>query len=77
MKISEVRKLKHGLYLVHWKPSHGGGTSLAAVGSYGNGDRWLAPTNWIAIGGHEHAARNWRAVEKMQLLQLIDKLRGG
>jgi hypothetical protein len=33
-----------GLYRVHWKS---GGSSLAAIGMMENGDRWIAPTNWI------------------------------
>ncbi|MBD8556344.1 hypothetical protein IFT84_17690 [Rhizobium sp. CFBP 8762] len=33
-----------GLYRVHWKS---GGNSLAAIGMGSNGDRWIAPTNWI------------------------------
>lgn len=46
MKKTDVRDLPLGLYLVHWKKD--GGTSVAAVGMCSNGDRWLAPTNWVA-----------------------------
>lgn len=34
----------YGLYRVYWKD---GGSSLASIGMLGNGDRWLAPVNWI------------------------------
>lgn len=33
-----------GLYRVFWKS---GGSSLAAIGMLPNGDRWIAPTNWV------------------------------
>jgi len=33
-----------GLYRLYWVS---GGTSVAAVGTTANGDRWYMPTNWI------------------------------
>ena len=51
--------LGNGLYRVWWKS---GGSSLAAVGVQANGDRWLAPTNWI----HPTEDQNvWRSIERM------------
>lgn len=47
MKQHEAKLLKLGLYKINWKKKHGGGTSLAAIGMIENGDRWLAPVNWI------------------------------
>jgi hypothetical protein len=43
----EAKKLKLGLYRLYWKS---GGSSLAAVGQGANGDRWMAPVNWVAPG---------------------------
>jgi len=42
---SEAQALDHGIYRIHWKS---GGWSLASVGSTASGERWFAPTNWIA-----------------------------
>lgn len=39
--------LQPGLYRLHWKE---GGTSLAAVGCFQNGNNWFACCNWTAIG---------------------------
>lgn len=44
MKLAEVNSLESGIYRIHWSS---GGESLAAVGLCANGDRWMAPTNWI------------------------------
>lgn len=48
--ISE-KEIGHGLYRIHWKCDAGGGTSLAAIGSYSDGRRWFAPTNWTTSDG--------------------------
>ncbi len=45
MTLEQVRKLSPGIYTVIWKS---GGSSKAAIGVMANGDKWLAPTNWIA-----------------------------
>jgi len=50
--------VKHGLYRVYWTS---GGSSLAAVGSTANGDRWLAPTNWIS-----GETTDWSGVERVE-----------
>lgn len=69
MKLSEAKKLPHGLYRVTWKCDPAGKTSLAAVGSTNNGTPWLAPTNWITVlTSDQEAAKPWRAVLHMQLL---------
>lgn len=44
MNEADARELKPGLYRVHWVS---GGSSLAAIGVLPNGDKWLAPTNWV------------------------------
>ena len=40
--------LEHGVYRVNWVD---GGMSLAAVGSFHDGRRWLSPTNWTTADG--------------------------
>jgi hypothetical protein len=44
MTKTESRNLKLGLYRVYWTS---GGWSVAAIGMKDNGDKWLAPTNWV------------------------------
>lgn len=51
-----------GLYRVHWKS---GGSSLAAIGMMENGDRWIAPTNWITPGTIPSAGE-WGEIERLQ-----------
>ena len=43
----QASQLKPGLYLIEWKQSQGGGSSLASVGVCCDGSRWLAPINWV------------------------------
>jgi hypothetical protein len=53
-----------GLYRVYWDE---GGYSLAAVGVLSNGDRWLAPINWV------HPTENqdyWRQVTALVPVEL-------
>ena len=64
MKLSEVKKLPLGLYVVHWKS---GGTSLAAIGMKRDGDRWLAPVNWVFPTGEQHI---WRTIEKLEHIEV-------
>lgn len=52
-----------GLYRVYWKD---GGFSLAAVGMLENGDRWLAPVNWV------HPTENQDVWEKVLRLEKIE-----
>jgi hypothetical protein len=67
MKTEDVQKLHHGLYKIYWKT---GGTSLAAVGSRPNGDRWIAPCNWVNGVSTTWGERNvWREVEKVKLIR--------
>lgn len=44
MNQAEVKKLKLGLYHIFWNSR---GSSLAAVGMTEDGNRWLAPINWV------------------------------
>lgn len=62
MKREKVQRLEHGLYKIRWKD---GGYSLAAVGSLSNGQRWMAPTNWICIGENV----SWKMVKKVKLIK--------
>lgn len=63
MKAKEVRALLPGLYRITWK---NGGESVAAVGVCANGDRWIAPTNWIEPSV---SPRAWRMVQEAKPLQ--------
>ncbi len=64
---SEVSLLSPGLYRVFWKEKNGGGSSVAAVGITANGDRWLAPTNWLSPTDRNHY-RAWHKVERVELI---------
>jgi hypothetical protein len=70
MRKSEFNALHLGLYQVFWKD--GGGTSLAAMGQKSNGDRWLAPTNWLAFDlNSSHDGDNravWTRIDRVVLL---------
>lgn len=68
MKKEEIQKLKHGLYIIHWRQ---GGISLAAVGSDYAGRRWLACTNWTHQKSRSVQTtdlRVWEGVEKVGLI---------
>jgi hypothetical protein len=60
MTMLDGKKLKHGLYVLHWAE---GGHSLAAVGSDAAGQRWYAPINWIS-----GICFDWTKVESVTLL---------
>ena len=62
MTLKEARNLGNGLYSIFWKS---GGVSLAAVGTSCNGDRWLAPTNWVTpdLFG---SSKTWRLVKSVE-----------
>lgn len=63
MTEKEVKKLPLGCYIVHWKS---GGFSLAAMGQMENGQRWLAPTNWLFPAGPDDVYGDWWVkVDKM------------
>lgn len=66
MTKKEANKLTRGLYEIFWKE---GGTSLAAVGSLYNGDRWLAPCNWTMDTQITFDASHWKSVEKVKLIK--------
>lgn len=51
-----------GLYRIHWKS---GGSSLAAIGMMENGDRWIAPTNWLRPGMMPSAGE-WGEIERLE-----------
>lgn len=67
MTKEEMQKLDHGLYIVKWKKRHGGGRSLASVGSCSNGDRWLAPCNWVS--GSTSDILTWGKIKKVKLIK--------
>lgn len=63
MTKEEIKQLPLGLYRIYWKSDNG--TSMAAIGMLENGDRWLAPTNWV----HPTEDQNiWSRIEKVKKL---------
>lgn len=57
MTRAEARQMPPGLYRIWWKS---GDASYAAVGMLPNGDRWLAPTNWVRPTERQDV---WRSVK--------------
>lgn len=51
-----------GLYRVHWKS---GGSSLAAIGQMHDGNRWIAPTNWLSPGMRP-TSDTWGKIERLE-----------
>lgn len=69
MNKNQVQKLKHGVYEVFWKS---GGSSVCAIGSKHNGDRWICCSNWTSPvdGGTDSCSiKNWKAVDHVVLIQ--------
>jgi hypothetical protein len=48
MDIDKLKEFGLGIFVIRWKESAGGGTSVAAIGYVENDDRWIAPSNWLA-----------------------------
>lgn len=72
MTKQEVQKLDHGLYRIYWKPEHGGGNSLASVGSLHDGSRWMAPTNWTSSNESKKvigSGDSWDAVQSVRRIK--------
>jgi len=65
MKRKEVQELRHGLYRIWWIT---GDKSLAAVGSFDNGDRWIASTNWVKPISQFDMCSVWDKVERVELM---------
>jgi len=62
----EILGCPHGLYKVFWSS---GGFSLAAIGSLRDGQRWIAPTNWICLGKSEgFLEEQLKEIKSMHLL---------
>lgn len=59
----DAQQVPHGLYVIHWKKSEGGGSSIASVGSDSKGRRWFAPTNWLTVPSFD-----WKAVDHVELV---------
>lgn len=68
MKKAEVDSLPPGVYVLHWKPSHGGGLSVAAVGQDEQGNHWFAPTNWVNVPSYD-----WRKILTVELVTTQDR----
>ncbi len=65
MDTIEVQQLRHGLYIIHWKS---GGSSLASVGSFASGQRWVAPSNWVSFINERQAVDIWETIESVEAL---------
>lgn len=57
MTAEEVDALDVGLYVVFWKK---GGRSLAAIGVGEDGQKWIAPANWVMPATGKLAASAFR-----------------
>ncbi len=56
--------LEPGIYEIFWKS---GGSSLAAIGSDGNGQNWIAPTNWTTPSCPSAGYRTmWEKISKVK-----------
>lgn len=44
MKLADYKTMRPGLYNIFWKS---GGSSLTSIGILPNGNRWIAPINWV------------------------------
>jgi len=70
MNAKERKQLPSGLYRIQWRD--GETTSLAAVGVTADGERWLAPCNWIAPVDDEDSmllSLAWRDVKAVTLIE--------
>ena len=70
MKKHKVQQLEHGVYRIFWKE---GGTSVAAIGSKTNGDRWICPSNWTGQKGRATDTTDratWENVKSVDLIAL-------
>lgn len=66
MNKKKVKQLRCGLYQAHWKS---GGWSLAAVGQFENGEKWITPTNWVTpVECRTCQRRIWKRVKSVILL---------
>ena len=59
----EARKLPNGLYEIHWKD---GTSSMGAVGEDHNGNKWLAPCDWVGVFGQ---TAHWMMVDTVVLIR--------
>lgn len=67
MNRGEAQTLGHGLYRVYW---YSGGVTLAAVGSNAQGQRWLAPTNWVRLDHDtQFNTEAWGLIERVELVE--------
>ena len=60
MRRADVKKLKLGIYRLWWRS---GGGSLASVGAYADGEKWMAPVNWISPPSPGDCRKHWRSVK--------------
>lgn len=75
MTKEEVGNLKIGLYRVFW---NNGSYSLAAIGLFYSGEKWIAPVNWSfddrvsPINGGRETIGNWGVWEDIKRVELIE-----
>ena len=63
MTKKQINKLKFGCYRVWWKS---GGYSVASLGFFRDGTRWLAPSNWITFPTEFNNI--WPSIRKMTFI---------
>lgn len=66
----QQEKVKPGVYRVFWKS---GGSSLASIGMTEDGERWIAPINWVVpavktAGSPKQSA--WGDVDRLQAIEI-------
>lgn len=68
----DQKSLPLGLYKIFWKDEVGSSHphSLAAVGMGSNGDRWLAPVNWIEPVNAPSAKVHWDNVLRVERVEV-------
>jgi hypothetical protein len=64
MNNDQMLQCKLGLYKIYWTD---GGSSLAAIGNSREGERWLAPTNWINT--NKVLLKDW--VKQIDIMELL------
>jgi len=67
----QVKKLKNGLYRVHW---YNANSSLCAVGTLWDGGKWLAPVNWTGNKQVEFNDHFWELVESVDRIDVPERV---
>lgn len=68
MTREEVQNIRHGIYRIYWSKRK---YSLASVGSFHNGDRWFACSNWTSENASSILGygKDWEQVNRVVLIE--------